>query len=210
MIFRAPLNETVRALRNTAYRLAANEDDASYLDLTLAALSQGAEDWLLAEVGKDESAPEPFRRRRAILLRGFIPPDDTHVDRWEEGECLSSWDGLRRRAARMTNRSNHARYWWNSFLAAGDEVTAFSAWHVFLSCVDKTAWVWIDSDIKKHEEATELMRLKLLHYRYNESALKKAMKESLKKPTSSLDGHLVNWEPPTNWFSQETLAKLGY
>lgn len=210
MLFRVPESSAVLELREHLYSLSQNANDESYLDLALAAVSQRGASWLEAAIAADEAATEPFRRKRAITLRGFLPTDSSYQPKWREGECVGTWDALRMRAQETRNRSSQARYWWKGFLTAPDALSAFCAWQIFLACADKMAWVWMDSDIESHREGSELWRLKMLHMRFNESALESAINEKSNKGANSLDRHLVGLDSPDSWFTPDALTGLGY
>lgn len=210
MLFRAPASAAVLELREHLYNLPNNTNDASYLDLVLAAVSQGGGSWLESAIAADEAATEPFRRKRAIMLRGFLPTEPSFQPKWQEGECVGTWDTLRMHAQQMKNRASQARYWWNKFLTAPDTSSAFCSWQIFLTCADKMAWVWMDSDIESNRQDSELWRLKMLHKSFNASALKSAINDKSIKASPSLDKHLVGWDSPDNWFSPEELIGLGY
>lgn len=210
MLFRAPASAAVIELREHLYSLPQNTNDASYLDLVLAAVSQGGGAWLESAIAADEAATEPFRRKRAIMLRGFLPTEPSFQPKWQEGECVGTWDTLRMHAQQMKNRASQARYWWKKFLTDPDTTSAFCSWQIFLTCADKMAWVWMDSDIESNKQDSELWRLKMLHKRFNASALKSAINEKSSKGSPSLDKHLVYWDSPDNWFSPEELIGLGY
>ena len=209
-LFRVPESTAVLELREHVYSLPENANDASYLDLVLASVSQGGGDWLESAIAADEAAAEPFRQKRAITLRGFLPTEPSFQPRWQEGECVGAWDALRMQAQHMRNRGSQARYWWTRFLTSPDALSAFCSWQIFLTCADKMAWVWMDSDLESNKEDGELWRLKMLHKRFNASALKSAINEKSSKGSPSLGKHLVGWDSPDNWFSPEELIGLGY
>jgi hypothetical protein len=210
MLFRVPQSSAVLELRSLVYSLAENTSDESYLDLALAAISQGATTWLESAITADEAATEHFRRKRAITLRGFLPTEKDYVPKWREGQTVGNWDELRVRANETRNRASHARYWWKEFLTAPDALAAFCSWQIFLTCADKMAWVWINFDIKRYAEDSELWRIKMLHMGFNESSLKSAIKEKTSKGTNSPDRHLVGADSPEGWFAIDALRALGY
>lgn len=210
MLFRVPESAAALEIREHLYSLPQNTNDESYQDLALAALSQGAGRWLEAAIAADDAATEPFRRKRAIVLRGFLPTEPSFWPTWREGECVGTWDALRTSAQETRNRASIARVWWRRFLTAPDKLSAFCSWQVFLACADKMAWIWMESDIEAHKEDTELWRLKMLHLRFNESALESAIDEKSSKGGNTLNKHLVGWDSPGSWFTPEVLAGLGY
>lgn len=176
----------------------------------LAAVSQGGASWLVSAITADEAAPEPFRRKRAITLRGFLPTETSFQLKWQEGECVGTWDALRMRAQGIRNRAGQARHWWKRFLTDPDALSAFCSWQIFLTCADKIAWVWMDADIESHREDSELWRLKMLHKSFNASTLKSAIDEKSSKGSNTLDRNLIDWDRPDNWFSANALTGLGY
>lgn len=210
MLFRVPESAAVLELREHLYSLPQNTNDESYQDLALAAVSQGGTHWLEAVIAADDAATEPFRRKRAIVLRGFLPTEQSFRPTWREGECVGTWNALRMSAQETRNRASQARFWWKCFLTAPDKLSAFCSWQIFLACADKMAWVWMDSDTEAHRGDSELWRLKMLHLRFNESALESAINEKSTKGGNSLNKHLVGWDCPDSWFSPDALAALGY
>lgn len=210
MAFRLRGNPAGLELKRHLYSLSQNTSDKSYQDLALAAVSQGDVAWLEAAIAEDEAAIEPFRQKRAIMVRGFLPPGLTYQPTWREGEVVGSWNALRVRAQETKNRAYCARYWWRRFLTALTPLDAFCSWQVFLSCVDNMAWAWMDSDAEALQEANELWRLKMLHWRINVWRIKQAIDESRRKGSSSIDKHLVGWDNPDEWLSQDALLGLGY
>jgi hypothetical protein len=210
MLFRLPESPVVLQLRKHHYCLSQNMTDESYLDLVLAAVSQGALPWLEAAISADEDAKEPFRRKRAITLRGYIPPEIGYRQKWREGELIGTWDAARLRAQQTRNEASQARYWWQKFLTAPDQLSAFCSWQIFVKCADKMAWVWMQTDIDRYEMNDELWRLKMLHVRLNRSSLKSAIEEKSSKGASSRNRHLIGCDSPYTWFTPESLAVLGY
>ncbi len=210
MLFRAPESTTVLELREQTYKLSQNLTDESYLDLALAAVSQGSQPWLESAIKADEASSEPFRKKRAVMLRGFLPTRASFKPQWHEGEREGGWDSLRVHAQETRNRAGFARYWWVKFLTATDAISCYCAWQVFLSCADKMAWVWLHSDIELHKVDDDLWRLKMLHLSFNDSALKTAINEKSSKGSMPLNRNLVGWDRPDGWFSEAALAELGY
>ncbi|RIX73091.1 hypothetical protein D3H34_29910 [Acidovorax cavernicola] len=210
LTFRVPDSNAVLQLREHLYSLPQNANDESYLEFVLAAVSQGGLSWLLSAIAADETAKEPFRRKRAISLQGFLPTDEMFKPEWRQGEYVGTWGAARVRAQETRNRAYQARYWWKSFLKAKDTISAFCSWHIFLTCADKMAWVWIDSDIEAYREDDELWRLKMLHMRLNASALKSAINEKSGKGSYLLDRHLIGWDSPEKWLAVDLQATLGY
>jgi hypothetical protein len=210
MLFRVPDSPAVLELREQIYRLSQNLNDESYLDLVLAAISQGGGAWLESALADDEAASEPFRQKRAITLRGFLPTEPSFRPIWHEGEINGSWDALRIRSQETRNRASQARHWWTAFLTATDVISAYCAWQTFLTCADKMAWRWIDTDIEHHRQGNELWRLKMLHLGFNESVLKAALGEKSKKGPNPRNRYLTGWDSPEGWFAQGVLASLQY
>jgi hypothetical protein len=210
MLFRLRGSAEVLELKKRLYSIAENANDDTYRDLVLAAVSQGDSTWLKSAIATDEAASEPFRRKRALTLRGFLPVEEPFQPIWREGECIGSWDMVRIRAQETMNQANQARYWWRSFLTAPNTRSAFCAWQIFLASADRMVWVWMDVDIKALKQDNELWRLKMLHYDFNLSALKSAIKENSKSGSNSYNTQLVGWDSPVGWFTADALAGLGY
>lgn len=210
MLFRAPENAAVLKLRRHVYSLAQNPSDDSYLHIALAAISQGATSWLLTSIEEDSQSPEPFRMKRAIVLRGFLPPEHGTRAHWPEGETIGTWEALRRRAQVTRNSAVHSRYWFREFLSASDVLAAFCSWQLFIRCVDAMAWTWMTEEVDACRDSSELWRLKMLHMTLNESELKSAIKKRSSKGSAALDDKLVGQEKPEAWFSVESLSQLTY
>jgi hypothetical protein len=172
MLFRLPEAPTVLALRDELLTLEAADLDERLLDLAVAAIAYGQEDWLTAAAARDRSSDKAWRRRRGIMLEGFatdatLPVPDTHL----EGTGHSQNDERRAAAARRLSRDASARHWWRRFVEADDAAAAFAAWTLFRRSADRRALAWLGREPWPDGNASELARRKLMHVALNERGL---------------------------------------
>jgi hypothetical protein len=207
MPFRAKANPAVLNLRSELYELKRNPTDSDYLTLTICAMTNDCEDWLRGQILADEHSDENWRRRRAILMRGFVDCPATNELQWPEGVAFGAWDMERRAATWWRNQHGLAFYWWQRFTEASTVEQAYSAWQVFLSCADRRAWVWISRFVSTAAETTPLLKLKHLQIRVNESQLKKAMSEKETRGVNSIQNCLMGWKSPRQWLDLSLVSE---
>jgi hypothetical protein len=175
MLFRAPPNAVVLALRDELSQLDRINSDKGLLDLSLSAIRNGQQAWLDAMIESDEQSPNNWRKRRAIMLRGFGTAATQPIDgAWPDGSDATADDERRQVAAQRLNRDACARHWWRRFVAAADPISAYAAWVLFQATADRRALAWLSSESWPDADGTELERRKFLQFKLNQDALAKA------------------------------------
>jgi hypothetical protein len=207
MPFRVSPTPHVRSLRDHLYSLARCKTDQGYLDVAIAATANGQLDWLGGRVAEDKQSAVSWRRRRALLVEGFIA--QCNAPTWREGPISTSWEGVRQRAQDWINGDFLARHWWRRYLSAETPPSAFGAWRVFLLCVDRRASTWMRTEAAAQNLQSDLGRTKLAHAEINRHQVKSAMEDKETNGTNRMDKHLFGWADPSEWFELEQLASLG-
>lgn len=208
MPFRVRLNPGVQQLRTYLYSLARSRTDRAYLDLVICAAGHDSLAWIREKTAEDAASGIGWRRKRAILVNGFMTPSNTPT--WPEGPTVGSWGAIRRSANTWANNESFARHWWRTFLDAENATQAFAAWNVFLLCADRRAWIWMSADVASHGRDDELGRAKLAHVHVNHNRLENALSDKETEGTNRMDKHLLGWGDPSEWFDPEQIASLGY
>lgn len=178
--------------------------DQDVLELVVAAQLHTCIPWVNALIEDDAASDELWHGKRAIVLKAFLQCPQVNEMRWHEGMVVGSWNALRERMLEWTNRGGLAKHWWNRFLSASDADAAYAAWHVFLTCADRRASLWIQD---MPEPNSELDRLRSIHLELNRDALSRVIKKR-EETAPKLGDHLFGLESPANWLTLDG-AKYG-
>jgi hypothetical protein len=177
--FRAPDSPATAGLRSELIGLDRCATDEALLNVAIAATFNGEASWLAEVVESDKTSEAAWRRKRGLVLGGFMAGNDLPVpDAWPDGEIRTGHEELRRKSARFRYQEACARHWWRAYLAAEDGPAAYAAWVLFLRSADRRAWSWISDDVQKSNKADAFFQLKLKHAQLNRSDLKRAMKKT--------------------------------
>ena len=118
----------------------------------------------------------PWRVLRGLVLKGFTLAGASLEDPWPEGQVESSYEDLRRQAARSVARDGWARHWWRRYLAAATPADAYAAWKLFMHAADRRARLWLLEEVETNPNAP-LRRRKLLNLEVNRSELQRMMEK---------------------------------
>lgn len=122
------------------------DTDQELMKFTLLAQNGKGGDWLAAYVNERIHSRIPLDKARAIVLSGFLnerqPADSAH--RSLQGQSDGWPVELAKVAAQRRARNDWAKHWFNRFLTASDDVTAWASFRLFLRCVDTRFWFWRD------------------------------------------------------------------
>jgi hypothetical protein len=152
---------------------AACSDEALY-HLALAAEANGAGAWLRGVIDQDLASGSPWRVRRGLVLKTFTLAGASAEDAWPDGEAESSYEALRRQAARSVARDGWARHWFRRYLAAATPAGAYAAWKLFMHSADRRAWLWLPDELETKPDAP-IRRRKLRNLKVNRSELQRIM-----------------------------------
>ena len=180
MAFRAPDSPAVTTLREELAELAYCHTDQALLDLAIAASYNDRADWLKNRIEADLASIPAWKRKRAVVLAGFISNDALPVtDAWPDGEIRTEYADLAVTSARHRWIEACARHWWQVYLEAPNPTEAYAAWVLFLRSADRRAWVWMqqDHDAEIARDSDDFFRRKMVHVQINQDNLKNAMKK---------------------------------
>jgi len=169
--------------------------DQDLLELVIACQLHGRDNWLKSLIDTDTTTDQPWRHKRAMVLKAFHQLPAIDGLKWPEGNTVSSLGVLERKLLKWTNRGALAKYWWERFIGAMDADTAFSAWHVFLGSADRRAWLWW---FRRPEPKTELDRLRELQLELNINLFTRAIEKQEEK-TANFADHLFGLDAPGKW-----------
>ena len=172
--FRVPAADAVLDLRSRILE-AASSDEALY-HVVLAAEANGAGAWLRGVIGQDLASASPRRVRRGLVLKTFTVGAGGAEDAWPEGQANSSYEILRRQAARSVARDGWARHWCRQYLAAATPAEAYAAWKLFMHSADQRAWLWLLDEVETILDAP-FREPKLLNFTVNRPELQRMMKK---------------------------------
>jgi hypothetical protein len=192
---RAPDSIEVDAVRADLTNLIRCNTDQDLLEIVIACQMHGREKWLKNFIDADVSSDQPWRQKRAAVLKAFHQLPAIGKLQWPEGKTVGSLRSLERNLLKWTNRGALAKYWWERFIGATDADTAFAAWHLFLGSADRRTWVWCS---RRPEPETELDRLRELHLMWNKDLFVRALEKSEEKTVKFAD-HLFGLDSPGKW-----------
>lgn len=195
IVLRAPESPEVLAARADLTGILHCNSDQDLLELVIAAQMHGRDAWLEKLIAEDEVSNQLWRRKRAIVLKGFhiLPPVDQLC--WPEGQPVGSAEALKRSVLKWTNHAVLAKYWWDKFITAPDVDQAFAAWHIFLGSADRRAWVW---RLTQPAPVSELDRLRELHLRSNNDLYARKVNKPEDR-TPKLGDHFLGFDKPGEW-----------
>lgn len=192
---RAPDSAEVDAVRAELTNLVRCNTDQDLFELVIACQMHGRDKWLKGFIDADVASDQPWRHKRAAVLKAFHQLPSIDKLQWPEGKTVGSLRALERNLLKWTNRGALAKHWWERFIGATDADTAFAAWHVFLGSADRRAWMWRS---RRPEPKTELDRLRELLMRSNKDLFARALKKPEEK-TASFADHLFGLDAPGKW-----------
>lgn len=201
---RAPDSAEVDAVRAELTSLNRCNTDQKLFELVIACQMHGRDKWLKDFIAADGASDQPWRHKRAAVLKAFHQMPAIDKLQWPEGEPVGSLQVLERNLLKWTNRGALAKHWWERFIDATDAETAFAAWHVFLGCADRRASVWRS---KRPKPKTELDRLRELHLGSTKDFFARALEKPEEKSPKFAD-HLFGLAAPSKWLMLDgTLAR---
>ena len=193
--FRAPDSKEVLAARADLATIQHCNTDQDMLEMVIATQLHGRQAWLDALIAEDEASDLLWRRKRAIVLKGFNTFPAMDKLQWPEGSPVGSAEALKRSVLKWTNKGALAKYWWDRFIGATDADSAYASWHVFLGLADRRAWVWRRA---RPLPTTELDRLRELHLKSNKDLYVRTLKNS-EEGTAKLGEKFLGLDKPAKW-----------
>lgn len=192
---RAPNSPEVNALRSELTSLIRCNTDQDLFEIVIACQIYGCDKWLMNIIDADVASDQPWRHKRAAVLKAFHQLPAVGKLQWPEGKAVGSLRALERNLLNWTNRCALAKHWWERFFGATDADAAFAAWQVFLSIADRRAWaLWS----QRPRSNTELDRLRELHLGSNKDLFARTLKKKEEK-TAGFADHLFGLVAPGRW-----------
>jgi hypothetical protein len=178
MLFRVPETPTVLELRTELLGLESSHTDEGLLDIAVAAIAHGLQDWLEAIIEADRQSEFAWRRRRGIALSGFttgasLPVEGTHP----EGPGTTSEEERIAVSARRRARDAIARHWWRLFVTSEDADAAFAAWTLFRRTADRRALAWLRDEPWPERNREDLSYRKVVQMDLNDRDVQKQARE---------------------------------
>lgn len=192
---RAPDSAEVDAVRAELTNLIRCNTDKNLFELVIACQLHGRDKWLKGFIDADVTSDQLWRHKRAAVLEAFHQLPAIDKLQWPEGKTVGSLRALERNLLTWSNRGALAKHWWERFMGATDADTAFAAWHVFLGCADRRAWLWWS---QRPEPKTELDQLRELHLGSNKDLFARALEKPEEK-TAKFADHLFGLDAPGKW-----------
>jgi hypothetical protein len=204
MVFRVPDSLEVATLREALTSFESTSTDSAIVDLVIAAQLHGHDDWLDRLIQHDKASGHQWRHMRGLTLDALCSDCDVQALDWPSGLTTTSIASLSARMAKRRNRGAMARFWWNEFIHAPDASSAFAAWHVFLACADRRAYVWMRKDADKAFKGSELDRLRALHVQANWNKVERELAAREEKDYN-VNKHLFGREAPAHWLEMDKI-----
>ena len=198
--FRTTESGEVLSLRQDITSLMHCNTDQHLMELVIVAQLNGQDAWLERLTADDANSDVLWRRKRAIVVSALSATPDISELHWPEGEKTGTWEALREHMTRWTSQGTFAIYWWRKFATATDVTEAFAAWHVFLSCADRRAHVWMKEIADAADKGSELDRLRKVQLELNRDVFKRALKKREDR-NPDLTDHLFGNDAPSKWLT---------
>lgn len=166
-------------------RLNSCRSDLDLLDFALAMRAARADDsisWIRSKIFEDLENAAPFYRARGFTLLAYLD-EELKVDRLDESiEGESAWIGeVREIAQKRLQQEVDCRFWFREFCRFNDDDQAWGAFILFLECVDRRCWLWIDKELEVKELSEERRRFLKINHQVIEQHCKKNEKDLAKK-----------------------------
>ena len=205
MVFRAPDSAEVGALRDSFTTFDNTSTDLAIFELVIASQANGCDDWLNKLILDDSASALGWRKKRCVILKAFSSYPDPQSLTWPSGTNKTSTALLAARMEKWRNRGALARLWWTKFITATDGCEAYAAWHVFLSCADRRAFIWMKTESAKAYTGCDLDRLRALHVRLNRGELDQKF-ASREDKSNGLGNNLFGREAPVHWLAMDEIV----
>ncbi len=193
--FRAPDCTEVLAARAELATLQHCNTDQDILEMVISAHMHGRQAWIEALIFEDEASDLLWKRKRAIVLKGFNTLPAVNMLEWPQGSPVDSTEALKRSMLKWANNGALAKYWWDRFINAADADSAYAAWHVFLNVADRRSWVWRRA---RPRPTTELDRLREIHLKSNKDLYVRMLKKP-EEGAAKLAERFLGLDKPSKW-----------
>ena len=178
IVFRAPASPQVEEIQRELAELTQCCTDQALLDLAIAVLVNGKQDFVELIIKEDRESPYAWRQLKAKVLEGFVTNTALPVPRaWPEGEIRTERARIAQTSARATWGNACTRHWWKQYLDASDPIHAYSAWVLFVRSADRRVWIWWEDELAAIGTSDEQLRNKIIHASLNRDKIKRIIKK---------------------------------
>ena len=151
-LFRATSSKEVQQALEDLYEIDQTKSDRELVDLIVAARLSDRLKWLRGMVARDMKSPCPIHQKRAVFLEQLmVKPGIAKEGAWPDGKDTS----LKEATWLLAQREAFAYHWLLTFAKTESNEEAHAAWRLFLSCVDRRAWSWINAVLDSHSGNNE-------------------------------------------------------
>lgn len=177
-----------------------NTDQALFEIMYLAQWHKKGE-WVDSVIEQYTSSNFSYDIARGLRLLGFSNEGEhgMWLQKWIDGHKSSWLMDVANLAQACSKRNLWARVWFAKFIAEMDRVKAWSAFRLFLRCVDKRFWMWGDELL---EGVTDLPGWKRDAYTANIEVIKNAIKDNEKMLNDTFISHKVNENQLWPWMKR--------
>ena len=178
IVFRAPASPEVEKLWLELAELTQCCSDQALLDLAIAALVNGRQDFLQRIIKEDRKSSYAWRQLKAEMLDGLVANNDLPVpSAWPEGEIRTTRARIAQSSARAAWSNACTRHWWKQYLGASDPSHAYAAWVLFVRSADRRVWIWWEDELAAIGTSHEQFRNKIIHASLNRDKVKRMIKK---------------------------------
>ena len=179
--FEAPDGEIAENLRWKL--LETTFSDIALLDLTVSAHLYNRENWLRHAIEQLVTSNFLWKKAKGLALAAL---SDMKTDPWNEvcqkvNEAESWIDDVKSKMEAYHLRNRWARTWYYEWLTRPETDTAWSAFRLFLKCVDKRFWIWKVSTELEAEKLAPLGDTRRRFFGASADEIRKAITENQKE-----------------------------
>ncbi|GAB4230937.1 MAG: hypothetical protein Kow00121_59630 [Elainellaceae cyanobacterium] len=141
-LFQALSSENVK--RAWKEKLEACKTDSELLELAILSQYGNARSWLWSVVKQGTKSTVAIEKSRALMLLAFIQEEEAFelMNSLRENQPDTWVKDLLELSCQLWKRNNWAMYWYRRFLSMSSDITSWTAFRLFLQCVDSRFWYW--------------------------------------------------------------------
>lgn len=200
VLFSSDPQELAELKRIWKERIYECKSDGELLGLVIAAEQGTARQWLLDKSLEDSNSSINLDFSFGISILGFMD-SPVALKHLEELYILGieSWrQTLIRLSIARWKQNSWAKHWFKQFCEASDSVDAWSAFRLFLRCVDRRFWLWKDQYLNY-----DMPKKHLIFFEDNQMTIQNSIRKNEKKSlhlTKRFLGHKIAERQAWPWF----------
>jgi len=198
--FESKDSESVESIRNWLWSYNYANSDAILSSLILTIQDCGMSDWLNERILEDRKSNRPLRKVRAIAAENFkLDPNVDFSALNNEKKLLTHHEFALKQYSSIGARALWQKHWFNQYISAKSDVVAYSAFELFLQCVD-FRWRLLVEQAKK--DTVKLSREREIYFFMRFSEIESAEKKQTdgaknKFLTRTIVRELYPWSTPS-------------